>query len=139
MSFWQIDLTTRAGAHTATSQGAIGCFIFAGLAMLGMLILGGAAGFTTTEGITAVVAVGLEVVVGLVAGFRMRAGKGAFWGIATAALLAFEMVVKIVTLTGLLGLVINGVVLVLIVQGIRGALALRGDAVFDDDDVEVFE
>jgi hypothetical protein len=127
------------GARSATHQGAIGCFIFVGLSVLGMALYGGVAGYNTAEGIGAMVAIGIQAAIGLIAGLRMRNGKGAFWGIATAALLLLEIIVKLVSLTGIPGLVINVVLLIVIVQGIRGALALRSEVGFEDDDVEVFE
>ena len=62
------------------------------MAMFGMFLLGGLAGFSTVEGKAVVAAAGLEALVGLVAGFRFRAGKGAFWGIVALALMALAFV-----------------------------------------------
>lgn len=139
MAFWDVDLTTRGGAETATSQGALACFITAGLTVVGALFFGGMVGFDTIEGQITVGLIGVQALIALVAGLRLRAGKGAFWGIAVAVMLVLEMINKVVTLTGIGGLVINGIMLVMVVQGVRGALALRRDTGFEDDDVEVFE
>lgn len=139
MAFWDVDLTTRSGAETATSQGALACFITAGLTVVGALFVGGVVGFNTLEGQIAMGAVAVQGVIALVAGLRLRSGKGAFWGIAVAAMLVLEIINKLVTLTGLGGLVINAIMLVMVVQGVRGAWALRSSAGFEDDHVEVFE
>jgi len=138
MAFWDADLTTRMGAESAAHQGGLGCFIFSGLAVLGLVFFGGMTGFDTPEGIAGMAGAGAEALVGLIAGTRLRAGKGAFWGIAAAAILALEMLFKLVTLTIGGGLIINAVLLVVIVQGVRGAFALRSARGFAEDDAEVF-
>lgn len=139
MAFWDVDLTTRSGAETATSQGALACFITAGLTVLAAVFFGGIIGFDTLDGQIAMGVIGLQAVIALVAGFRFRAGKGAFWGIAVAAMLVLEIINKLITLTGIGGLVINAIMLVVVVQGVRGAWALRSGAGFEDDHAEVFE
>lgn len=135
--FWHIDLTTRAGAKSAAGQGALACFVFVGMAVLGVVVLGGMAGFSTPEGIGVMIGAGLEAVLGLIAGLRLRAGKGAYWAMAVAALAALELVGKLVALS-IGGAILVGVILITIIQGIRGALALKNDRGFEDDDVEVF-
>lgn len=140
MAFWTIDLTTRVGAQGATHLGSMGAFGFAGLAVLGAVVMGGLTGLDTPEGMGIALTAGAEAVVGLIAGFRFRAGKGAFWGMAAAALLTIEMVYKVISLAIGGGLVINAVLLVCLVQGIRGAMALRSTStLFEDDASEVFE
>lgn len=136
--FWQVDLTSRLGAHTATHQGALACFIFAGLAVLGFFVLGGSAGFGTPEGIAVMIGAGLEFVVAMIAGLRLRTGKGAYWGMATALLATLELIGKFVALS-IGGIVIGGLVLVYLVNGIRGALALKRGQGFADDAAEAFE
>ena len=118
----------------------MGAFGFAGLAVLGAVVMGGLTGLDTPEGMGIALTAGAEAVVGLIAGFRFRAGKGAFWGMAAAALLTIEMVYKVISLAIGGGLVINAVLLVCLVQGIRGAMALRSTStLFEDDASEVFE
>lgn len=138
MAFWQIDLTTRSGAETAADQGGLACFFVAGFTMLGALVFGGLAGFDTAEGVTTAVLIAITALIALIAGLRMRAGKGAFWGIAVALLLVVEIISKLVSFS-IGGLIFNVLFLVMVVQGLRGAWALRGQSGFDDDDVEVFE
>lgn len=139
MAFWDVDLTTRSGAETATSQGALACFIIAGLTVLAAVFFGGMIGLDTIDGQIAIGVIGLQAVIALVAGLRFRAGKGAFWGIAVVAMLVLEIINKLVTLTGIGGLVINAIMLVVVVQGVRGAWALKSGTGFEEDHVEVFE
>ncbi|HSF12459.1 MAG TPA: hypothetical protein VLA50_05745 [Erythrobacter sp.] len=138
MAFWDIDLTTRSGAETAADQGGLACFFVSGLTLLGAVVFGGLAGFDTAEGVGTAVVIACSAVIALIAGFRLRAGKGAFWGIAVAALLVFEIISKLATFA-IGGIVLNTIFLVMVVQGVRGAWALRGQSGFADDDVEVFE
>jgi hypothetical protein len=137
MAFWEIDLTTRAGADTATYQGALASFIFSGQAVLGMVLFGGIAGYSTPEGITAIAGAGLELVIGLIAGFRLKAGKGAYWGLVAATFMVLEMIAKVIVFSPG-GLLIGALILVYTVNGIRGAFALKKGVGFEDDDIEVF-
>ena len=136
MAIWEADLSTRMGAETATSQAGLACFILAGMAALGAAFFGGMAGFDTVEGMLIIAIVGLEALLAVIAGFRFRAGKGAFLGIVMAVILVLEMVNKLM-IGQFGGLIINGVMLVIIVQGIRGAFALTGS--FADDEIAAFE
>lgn len=138
MAFWNIDLTTRSGAETAADQGGLACFFVAGFTLLAALIFGGLAGFDTAEGIATAAFIAVQGLVALVAGFRLRAGKGAFWGIAVALMLMLEIVSKLSTFA-IGGIVLNVLFLVMVVQGVRGAFALRGEPRFEDEDIEVFE
>ena len=135
--FWHIDLSTRAGARSAAYQGSIACFIFCGMAVLGLVVFGGLAGISTPQGLSVVFGAGLEAVVGLVAGLRLRSGKGAYWGIAVTILAALELIGKAVTLSPG-GVVLTGLVLIMAVQGVRGAFALGRKDGFEDDDIDVF-
>ena len=137
MAFWDADLTTRMGAETATDQAGLACFIVAGLRVVGGFFFGGSLGYDTVEGQAVLVVAAIQAIVAIIAGFRFRAGKGAFIGMAMAALLALAILDSLVSF-GLGGIVISAVMLVMVVQGIRGALALRGTD-FEDDAVEVFE
>jgi hypothetical protein len=136
MSFWKIDLTTEDGAVSAATTGGAACFVAAGLTVLGGILFAGAAP-NTEEQIGVLVAAGLSLIVFLVAGWRLRSGKGAFWGGAAAALLVLEIITKLITLNGVGGLIINTILLIVITNGVRGAWALRSG--FDEDAAEVFE
>ena len=134
--FWQIDLTSRSGAESATKQAELAGFGMTIMAILGMFLLGGLAGFSTVEGKVVVAAAGLEALVGLVAGLRFRAGKGAFWGIVALALMTLEFVAKLAAVSSI-GIVITGILCVFLFNGIRGAFALKRGK-FDDDIADVF-
>jgi hypothetical protein len=53
-------------------------------------------------------------------------------------LLVVEIISKLVAFT-IGGIILNVVFLVMVVQGVRGAWALRSEIGFGEDDVEVFE
>lgn len=135
--FWTVDLSTRAGARSAASQGGLACFVFSGMAVLGFVLLGGMAGYGSPQGLAILIGAGLELVVGVIAGLRLRAGKGAVWGIAVIVLLVAEGVSKIMALS-FGGLIIIGFLMVTVINGVRGALALRRGLGFEDEDAEAF-
>jgi hypothetical protein len=143
MAFWDIDLTTRAGAKGATDTGALACFVYAaasfgGLALSGALLSGGEMLRNGSLAIGIVVVAGIEIVVGVIAGLRLRSGKGAYWGIAAAAVIVLDIISHLVSLMGWVGLILCAVLLVLVVNGIRGALALKKGIGFDDDVYDTF-
>lgn len=131
-------MTTRMGAESATDQAGLACFVVAGLTVLGAVFFGGMAGFTTTEGQVVMAIIGLQALFFCIAGIRFRAGKGAFLGIAAALLLVFEMISKVMEGSIGGGLIINGVLLIVVIQGIRGAFALRSGG-FAEDEIDAFE
>ena len=138
MAIWNTDLTTEDGALGAAQMGGAACFVAAGLSllslvlMLGMIRTGAAAPLV---GLAALIEAGLF----LVAGFRLRAGKGVAWGGAAVAMLALELLFKLVALAISIGLLINVILLIFTINGIRGALALRKGA-FDAEEVAaIFE
>ena len=135
--FWHIDLTARAGAMSAAYQGALACFAFCAFGVLGILFGAGLIGGSSPQGLALIGGAALEAVVGLIAGLRLRAGKGAYWAMAAAVLAALELLGKAVALS-FGGVAIDGVILVFMIQGIRGALALKHGTGFEDDDIEVF-
>ena len=135
--FWTTDLTTRAGALSATKSGSTGAFIFCGMGVVGMIFFGLKVGFTTSLGIAEIAAAGFEAAVALIAGLRLRQGKGVIWGGAAAVLVALEGLGKVVAMS-IGGALLSLAVLIMLINGVRGALALKKDAGFEDDDVEVF-
>ncbi len=136
--FWQVDLSTRAGAQTATRQGSMAAFALCVLAVLGAALLGGMAGYTTPEGIAAMAGAGFEALLGLVAGLRLRLGKGLIAGSIAAALAAIECLIKLTTLS-FGGAFMTAAITVLLFNGVRGAFALSRGTGFEDDDVAAFE
>jgi hypothetical protein len=135
MAFWDVDLETQDGAESAAQLGGFACFVAAGLGVLGVALATLAEASTGASAlIIAVLSVGVaEILVFVVAGFRLRAGKGIIWGTIAAILIVLEIVMKLVTLTGIPGIVINAILLIGVVNGIRGARALgRGDMTADE-------
>ncbi|WP_374414674.1 hypothetical protein [Novosphingobium colocasiae] len=125
------------GAQTAAHMGGLACFVFAAMSVLGIVIFGGTAGFTTPEGIGGMIGIGLQTLIGIAAGFRLRAGKGLILGTIVAMLLAVEIIVKI-TAVSISGSIITIGLMVMLVNGLRGAWALRNKAGFAEDEAEVF-
>lgn len=136
MSFWKIDLTTEDGALNAAHTGGMACYIAAGLTVLGAAFFAGAAP-AGAERIGVIAVAAASVTIFLIGGWRLRNGKGVFWGGAAVALLLVEILSKLITLTGLFGLVVNVILLIVVANGVRGAWALRRG--FDEDAAEVFE
>lgn len=123
MAFWNIDLTTEDGALGAASNGAYACFIAAVLTAISTFFLGGMASDTIAAG-AMVVAGGVAIGLFVVAGLRLRSGKGAFWGSVAVAWLGLEVLSKLIAFS-IPGLIISTVLLIVLVNGVRGAWALR--------------
>lgn len=137
MAMWDVDLTTRAGAETATRMGSIACFVFSGTAVLGVLVGVGLSATDFVSGVSMIVGGMVESLLGVVAGMLMRSQRGLVLAYIVAALLALELTIKIVTLS-FVGIAICSVTMVYLVNGIRGLRALRGGLAFDDERVDVF-
>ncbi|QNA85675.1 hypothetical protein G4G27_18070 [Sphingomonas sp. So64.6b] len=133
MAFWNIDLTTKDGAESAAQNGGLACFIAAGLTILGIAVIVATHTGPAAELAGGIAGVAVETIVFTIAGFRLRAGKGVIWGGVATLLLVVEIVAKLITMIGLGGIVINAILLVVMINGVRGALALkRGDLDVDD-------
>ena len=137
MSFWDVDLTTRLGAESATDSAGTACFALAAFRVVAALFFGGMMGIETLEGQIVAGVTALEALLAVIAGVRFRAGKGAFIGIAVVAMLVLAIINSLVTLT-FMGIILNTLFTIWIVQGIRGAFALRKDY-FEEDAYETFE
>lgn len=137
MAMWDVDLTTRAGAETATRMGSIACFIFSGMAVLGVLVGVGLSSTDIVLSLSMIIGGMVESLLGVVAGMLMRSQRGLVLAYIVAALMALELTIKIVTFS-LVGIAISGVTMVYLVNGVRGLRALRGGLAFDDEQVDVF-
>lgn len=124
MNLWNFDLGTPAGLRAAQLHGVIACAVFGVQALLGIAVLSGAGGWTSSQSISIAVGGGVELVLAVITGLRLRQGKGAYWGMALAVLVTLELIGKAVQIS-LVGLLIGGAVLVLLLSGIRGAMAAR--------------
>ncbi len=137
MAMWDVDLTTRMGANTATRMGGIAAFVLAGLGVAGALVYVFGVLNTDPAQVAGFVVGGLtEAVIGIVAGFRLRAGKGLVWGGLALVLAGLELIGKVVELH-LGGLFIGAAVTVYLFNGVRGAYVLRQGR-FAEDEAEVF-
>ena len=139
MAFWDLDLTTRMGAENAAQQGSLGCFLFGGLTLFGAYMAFEMFESGTLEGQIGLGLVAVWAVVSFIAGFRLLRGKGAYWAIATAVLLAATILANIVIALNIAWLLVWSALLVVILRGIRGALALRSRDAFDAGDTTAFE
>ena len=139
MALWNVDLSTEDGALGAAQIGSYACFVAVVLGLISTVLL---VGVVMSDGRTAaaifVAAFALiEIIVYAVAGFRLRAGKGVVWGIAAAVLLTIEVVIKIAAIS-FVGMMINGILLVGVINGIRGARAMGRIVLSADDAGEIF-
>jgi hypothetical protein len=139
MAFWNTDLTTPDGAEGAAQTGGFACLLGAALGVFGLLFATGLlAEARSAVSLLFFVPLLVEIALLAIAGFRLRAGKGLIWGSVAALLILLELVGKLLVLN-IVGIVINGVLLVGIVNGVCGAWALRRGG-FDTEEVAaVFE
>ncbi|GEM_PF-5051148 len=139
MAIRNADLSTRMGAENAAQQGALGCFVLGGLTVFGAYVSSDLFDLATLEGRIGVGLVVVWAAVCFTAGLRMLRGKGAYWAIATAGLLAATMIANIVIEFNVVWLLVWSVLMVVIVRGIRGALALRKRNAPEAEDTAAFE
>ena len=137
MAVWDIDLSNRAGARGASYQGALAAYIYAGMTVLGGLMVSGRLDLATLAGKIAAGQIALQLTIAVVAGTLLRKGRGAFWGVALAAFMVVNMIGGLFTLA-ILGVILTGLLLLVLVNGLRGTFALRGEGRFADDDIDVF-
>lgn len=141
MNFWKVDLTTRDGAEGAARLGSLVSFIAAGLTILGALLIYLGVGLpfggrtlhadNSAALVSILAGVAVEFAIFLITGFRLRAHKGLVWGGLASLLIAIELVGKVLSVS-IFGILINGVMLIALVNGVRGAWALRRDGFADD-------
>ena len=139
MALWNIDLTTEDGALSAAQTGGYACLVAAALSMVAVAMLLGLSMSAGPSMATLAFAAGAiaEIMVFIVAGFRLRAGKGVVWGSAVAVLLAIELATKVATLA-IIGIMINAILLIVVINGIRGARAMRRIELSPEDVAEIF-
>jgi hypothetical protein len=139
MKLWRVDLTTEDGIRGAMETAGFACFVAAGLTALSLVFVLGLGRASEESGELAAAMLILLVpalAVYLIAGWRFRAGKGVIWG--SAAIL----VTGLFLLTGLLSISLpsiltNGIVMLLLIGGVRGAIAARRG--LPSDTAEIFE
>jgi hypothetical protein len=137
MAFWSIDLTTQDGAEGAAGLGGIACFVYAGLCVLGMVFVAMFGTYSGARAIGALVGSGAETALFLLAGWRLRNGKGLVSGSIAALLLLLETILKLASLS-IGGVILNAVLLVVLANGLRAALALKKGISDPDAVADVF-
>lgn len=139
MALWNIDLTTQDGIRSASEMGGFACYVSAGLTAVSTLFLLAFRGYGD-EGIAAADVILFAMVpallVYLIAGWRLRSGKGVFWGSAAILITGLFLLFGLVSLS-IPSIFINAIVLVTVINGVRGALAARRS--LPADTAEVFE
>jgi hypothetical protein len=141
MAAWDVDLTTRVGARGAARTAASACFLYAGATAAGAVfrLFSGAMIQQAGSGPFGVNLLPFAVaMLAAVAGFRLQAGKGLFFGATLAVIIALELLALIASLSGLMVIALDLVVLIFLIQGLRGARALHAGKAFEDDDAEAF-
>jgi hypothetical protein len=136
--FWDIDLTTRAGAESATYLGSLACFIRAGFTVIGFLFLLGANALVGPQTYYIVIATVIELVTVLVAGFRLRAGKGFIWGMAAFLIMSLMLIMSFFSFS-IGGIVIYAIFSIVIFNGVRGAYVLKRGTGFEEDELNSVE
>lgn len=139
MAIWNVDLTTEDGALGAAQIGAFACFIAAALGLIGIawiVAMGASMQQPMLALASASVALAEALVFG-VAGFRLRSGKGQVWGSVAAILLGIELVVKLMSLS-IVGILLDAILLVGVINGFRGVRALRRIDLRPADAAEIF-
>lgn len=142
MALWTDDLTTRDGALGAAQQGGFACFFQAGRCVLGAVMTAGLlAGAEAPDALYFAIGGGLEALVLVIAGFRLRAGRGLVWGGVAVALILVELLGKLAafSLLHIGGMLIDGLLMVAVINGLRGAWALRRDDFDPEETAAIFE
>ena len=137
MAVWDIDLSNRAGARGASYQGALAAYVYAGMTALGGLFALGRLDLATLAGKIAAGQMAAQLLVAVVAGIMLRDGRGAFWGVALAVFMVINLIGGLFT-WAIGGVILTGLLLLVLVNGLRGTFALRGDSRFADDDIDIF-
>ena len=137
MAIWNPDLTTEDGAMSAAQLGGYACFVAAVLSVVGLVLTYGLYANGSIAAIVGLITLA-EIVLYAAAGFRLNAGKGFYLGIVAALLLALELTAKVVALAFSIAMVINLLLLIVTISGVRGAWALRKGIANPEDDAAIF-
>lgn len=142
MALWDTDLTTEDGALGATQMGSLACGIAALISGFYLLVVFGITAGETLPGEELMGSAILwflliELPIFATAAFLFRSGKGVIPGIAAAVLLGLEVLVRLAGLA-IIPLIFDSILLILTINGVRGARALRKGIINTDETAEVF-
>lgn len=116
-------------------MGSIAAFVASALCFVSLILIGGYGGMPGQSSFVMIGFTLLQLVTFFITGVRMRTGKDAFSGIASAAFMALKIVGNLLNYR-FAAVMIVVVLLICVMNGIRGALTLRGR--FPEDDRGVF-
>jgi len=123
-----VGLATRASAYRSSKWGGFACLSLAALMTIGSI----ATLIVEQKGLfraaAEFVGASLIPIVLVVAGVRLLRGEGLFWGIAAAAIIAFDIFFyfpETVSLQSITSIALKVAILLLVMNGVRGALAIR--------------
>jgi hypothetical protein len=136
MALWDLDLTTEDGAIGAAQAGGLAAFIaglLTGLTLVTTADLMRTGAVTPLFGLITLIQAALYIVAGL----RLRAGKGLVWGSIAALLLGLTLAGNLISVA-IGGIIINGILIVVLVNGLRGAWALRAGKFDAEATAEIF-
>lgn len=143
MALWTAEFSTEDAKLRAAQAGGFACLLAAALTVIVLMFASMAFSDGPTPALIAIAALaGIEFVVFVVAFVRLRAGKGLVWGCFAAALLALEIVGRLAALPAIAAMVImliDAVLLVGVVNGVRGTRVLGRPALSADQAGEVFK
>ena len=137
MAVWDIDLSNRAGARGASYQAALACFVYCGMTALGGFFVSGLIDVSSPQGKVTAVLVAAQLLLTLIAGILLRQGRGAVWGVAVAAVMVLNLVGSLIQIS-IFSAILTGLLLLLLINGLRGTFALRSASRFVDDDIDAF-
>lgn len=125
MALWNIDLSTREGAQAAIRLASRVCLGFAVLLAISLFVLGGlVADFSSQLGLAVLGLTGLQLLVPLIAGIKLRRDKGLVWGIGAAFAILADLIQHVMSVEIRMTL-FDLALLLLLMAGLRGIPALR--------------
>ena len=140
MSKWFPDVKEPDGLEEARKSGFFGACAFAAMNGLGIVLLlitgrTPSLGQPTPDIGLPLLGISFELVLVLVAAWRFKIGKGAFWGAAIVLLFLIEVIGKVVGGTTNVGwMIAYAAIIIALVNGVRGAWWRRRQV-----SIEVFE
>jgi hypothetical protein len=119
------------GALTAAQQGALGCLLLGALTAVAGFLSSDILTQSTLVGEVGIGLVSLLTLLCLVAAWRLWLGKGAYLAITVLVIGLFLFAMTLMIKPQSFEFVVIGLLLLPVLQGVRGALALRNPAVAD--------
>lgn len=132
MPFRNADLGTRLGAEAAAQQGALGCLLLGVLTAVAGFLSADVLDPAQLEGQVGIALIAILCGTCLVTAWRLWRGKGAYWAMAVLVIGAFLVGLMLMIKPESYEYLVIAVLLLAVVQGVRGALALRA---FDSAEV----